>query len=108
MFCEGVLCKELATTGTESATRGSGSSFSVECGNQCGVLHGDYRFPTRPGVSRLILVLSMYDVYVVENICTIDKAKHEYFSEYYALQGVTGLNHLHLEPDWNSNNQCIM
>ena len=27
--------KELATRGSESATRGSGSSFSVECGDQC-------------------------------------------------------------------------
>ena len=27
---------------------GSGSSFSVGCGDQCGVLHGDYRFPRNP------------------------------------------------------------
>ena len=35
----GFLCTELAT-------RGSGSSFSVGCGDRCGVLHGDYRFHT--------------------------------------------------------------
>ena len=29
-----------------SVTTGSGSSFSVGDGEQCGVLHGDYRFPT--------------------------------------------------------------
>ena len=38
-YMTGVLCTELAM-------RGSGSSFSVECGDQCRVLHGDYRFPT--------------------------------------------------------------
>ena len=31
---------------SESTTTGSGSSFSVGDGDQCGVLHGDYRFPT--------------------------------------------------------------
>ena len=43
-FCAGVLCTELATRGSESATRGS--CFSVGCVDRCGVLHGDYRFPT--------------------------------------------------------------
>ena len=45
-FCAGVLCTKIATRGSESSTRGSGSSFSVGYGDQCGVLHGDYRFPT--------------------------------------------------------------
>ena len=41
----GVLCTELATRGPEFATTGSGSSFSVGCWDQCGVLHGNYGFP---------------------------------------------------------------
>ena len=45
-FYAGVLCTELATRGSESATKGSVSPFSVWCWNQCGVLHKDYRFPT--------------------------------------------------------------
>ena len=36
---------ELETRGSESSTRGSGSSFSVGCLEQCWVLNGDYRFP---------------------------------------------------------------
>ena len=41
-FCAGVP----ATRRSESATRGSGSYFSVGCEDQRGVLHGDSRFPT--------------------------------------------------------------
>ena len=37
---------ELTTRVSESATTGSGSSFSVGCWEQCGVLQGDYRLPT--------------------------------------------------------------
>ena len=37
---------ESATKGSESTTKGSESSFSVGCGDQCGVLYGDYRFAT--------------------------------------------------------------
>ena len=41
-----VLCTGLATKGSESATTGTVSSFSVGSRDQCGVLHGDYRFLT--------------------------------------------------------------
>ena len=37
-FCVGVLCTEFATRGSESATRGSGSSFLVGCWDQWGKL----------------------------------------------------------------------
>ena len=40
----GVLCTGFATRGSESATKGSGSSFSVGCGDKCMILHGDYRY----------------------------------------------------------------
>ena len=42
----------LASRKSESVTTGSGSSFSVGDGEQCGVLHGDYRFPIRNPVVR--------------------------------------------------------
>ena len=50
------LRRELATRGSASATTGSGSSFSVGCGDQCGSsrrLQVFYIIP-RPGVPRHI------------------------------------------------------
>ena len=42
----GLDMTDYATRGSESATTGSGSFFSVGDWAQCGVLHGDYMFST--------------------------------------------------------------